>query len=42
MGAVYAEILRQTEEVGWSPPRKRVSLSTGKLLAIVLRNGLFG
>lgn len=42
MGAVYAEILRQTEEVGWAPPRKRVSLSRGKLLSIVLRNGLFG
>jgi presqualene diphosphate synthase len=42
MGAVYEEILRQTEAVGWAPPRKRVSLSKGKLLAIVLRHGLFG
>ncbi len=42
MGAVYEEILRQTEAVGWMPPRIRVSLSKPKLLAIVLRHGLFG
>jgi len=42
MGAVYEEILRQTEAVGWAPPRIRVSLSKAKLLAIVLRHGLFG
>ncbi len=42
MGAVYEEILRQTEAVGWVPPRTRVSLSKAKLLAIVLRHGLFG
>jgi phytoene synthase len=42
MGAVYQEILRQTEAVGWAPPRTRVSLSKPKLLAIVLRHGLFG
>ena len=42
MGAVYQEILRQTEAVGWAPPRRRVSLSKPKLLAIVLRHGLFG
>ncbi len=42
MGAVYEEILRQTEAVGWLPPRTRVSLSKPKLLAIVLRHGLFG
>ncbi|MEI9988732.1 MAG: presqualene diphosphate synthase HpnD [Rhizomicrobium sp.] len=42
MGAVYEEILRQTEAVGWAPPRIRVSLSKPKLLAIVLRHGLFG
>jgi phytoene/squalene synthetase len=42
MGAVYGEILRQTEAVGWKPPRTRVSLSKSKLLAIVLRHGLFG
>ena len=42
MGAVYEEILRQTEVVGWKPPRTRISLSKPKLLAIVLRHGLFG
>ena len=42
MGAVYSEILRQTEAVGWAPPRTRVSLSKPKLLGIVLRHGLFG
>src|SRR6185312_13496213 len=42
MGAVYGEILRQTEAVGWKPPRSRVSLGKTKLLGIVLRNGLFG
>ncbi|MBS0469814.1 MAG: presqualene diphosphate synthase HpnD [Proteobacteria bacterium] len=42
MGAVYSEILRQTEVIGWKPPRTRVSLSKGKLLGIVLRRGLFG
>ena len=42
MGAVYEEILRQTEAVGWAPPRTRVSLSKPKLLGIVLRHGLFG
>ena len=42
MGAVYQEILRRTEAVGWTPPRKRVSLGKGKLLGIVLRHGLFG
>jgi squalene synthase HpnD len=42
MGAVYGEILRQTEAVGWRPPRKRISLGKAKLVGIVLRNGLFG
>jgi presqualene diphosphate synthase len=42
MGAVYGEILRQTEAVGWKPPRTRVGLGKAKLLGIVLRNGLFG
>jgi len=42
MGAVYEEILRQTEVVGWKPPRIRVSLSKPKLLGIVVRHGLFG
>jgi squalene synthase HpnD len=42
MGAVYGEILRQTEAVGWLPPRVRVSLGKAKLIAIVLKHGLFG
>jgi len=42
MGAVYSEILHQTEAIGWKPPRSRVSLGRAKLLGIVLRNGLFG
>jgi phytoene synthase len=42
MGAVYSEILRQTEAVGWKPPRTRISLSKPKLLGIVLRHGLLG
>ena len=42
MGAVYAEILRETEKVGWAPPRHRISLSKARLLRIVAANGLFG
>jgi presqualene diphosphate synthase len=42
MGAVYGEILRAMEAQGWAPPRKRVSLPKSKLLAIVLKHGLFG
>jgi phytoene synthase len=42
MGAVYSEILREMEKAGWEAPRKRVSLSKGKLIRIVLANGLIG
>jgi phytoene synthase len=42
MGAVYAEILRRMESVGWSPPRHRVSLSKSRLAMILLRHGLGG
>src|SRR5258706_3120148 len=42
MGAVYGEILRQTEAVGWAPPRRRISLGKAKLIAIVLKHGIFG
>lgn len=42
MGAVYSEILREMEKVGWSAPRHRVSLGKGKLIRIVLANGLIG
>jgi len=40
MRQVYSEILRETEAVGWAPPRRRVSLPRAKLLWIVLRHGL--
>jgi squalene synthase HpnD len=40
MGAVYSEILRRTEAVGWVPPRRRVSLSKPRLFFIVLKHGL--
>jgi phytoene synthase len=39
MGAVYSEILRRTEAVGWAPPRRRVSLPKAQLLFLVLKNG---
>ncbi len=42
MGAVYSRILAEMEKEGWSPPRRRVRLSRGRLLWIVLRHGLFG
>ncbi|HVM98682.1 MAG TPA: presqualene diphosphate synthase HpnD [Caulobacteraceae bacterium] len=40
MREVYETILRETEVVGWSPPRHRVKLSRARLLWIVLRHGL--
>ena len=40
MRAVYAEILRRMEAEGWAAPRRRVSLSKGRLLWLVLRRGL--
>jgi len=40
MRQVYSEILRETEQVGWAPPRRRVSLPKMRLLWIVLRHGL--
>jgi presqualene diphosphate synthase len=40
MRQVYSEILRETEAVGWAPPRRRVSLPRARLLWIVLRHGL--
>jgi len=40
MGAVYSRILAKMEEVGWAPPRHRVSLSSAHKLWIVLRHGL--
>ena len=40
MGAVYGEILKATEAAGFAPPRRRVSLSRGKLFSLLLRAGL--
>jgi len=40
MGAVYGEILKATEAAGFKPPRRRISLSRGKLLSLLLRSGL--
>lgn len=42
MGAVYSEILREMEKVGWRPPRHRVRLSKPRLARILLANGLIG
>jgi phytoene synthase len=40
MGAVYGEILKATEAAGFAPPRRRVSLSRGKLLSLLMRASL--
>jgi squalene synthase HpnD len=40
MREVYQQILRETEAVGWAPPRTRVSLGKARLIWIVLRHGL--
>src|SRR5690242_8631833 len=40
MGAVYSEILTVSERQGFAPPRRRVSLSKWRLLALVARHGL--
>lgn len=40
MGAVYEEILRRTEEIGWAAPRTRVHLPKLTMLKIVLQSGL--
>jgi phytoene synthase len=42
MGAVYGEILKASEAAGFAAPRHRVSLPKGKLLSLVLRQGIFG
>jgi phytoene synthase len=41
MGAVYSQILDKMEQVGWAPPRQRVRVGRGRLLAVALRHGLF-
>ncbi|MGC9952817.1 MAG: presqualene diphosphate synthase HpnD [Rhizomicrobium sp.] len=40
MGAVYSEILRKMEAVGWAPPRRRARVPKAQLAMIVLRHGL--
>ena len=40
MGAVYSEILAESERQGFVPPRRRVSLSKWRLLTLVVRHGL--
>jgi phytoene synthase len=40
MGEVYSAILKATEQEGWAPPRRRVSLGRPHLLWLVLRHGL--
>ncbi len=39
MGAVYWEILRKMEAVGWAPPRSRARIPKAQLMVIVLRQG---
>jgi phytoene synthase len=40
MGAVYSEILSESEKQGFAPPRRRVSLSKWRLLTLVVKHGL--
>jgi phytoene synthase len=40
MGAVYSEILVESEKQGFAPPRRRVSLSKWRLLTLVVKHGL--
>lgn len=40
MGAVYLEILKRMEAVGWAPPRHRIKLPKPKLILLALRHGL--
>ena len=40
MGAVYSQILREMEAVGWVAPRHRVKVGRARLIWIVLRHGL--
>jgi phytoene synthase len=42
MSGVYGAILRRMEQAGWAPPRTRVKLGKGELLAIVARRLVFG
>ncbi|HLK26573.1 MAG TPA: presqualene diphosphate synthase HpnD [Caulobacteraceae bacterium] len=38
MSAVYGGILSKMEQVGWAPPRQRVKLGRGAMLAVALRS----
>jgi phytoene synthase len=40
MGAVYSEILSESEKAGFAPPRHRVSLGKWRLLMLVVKHGL--
>jgi len=40
MGAVYSEILAESEEAGFQPPRRRISLSKWRLLILLARVSL--
>src|SRR5690606_40812437 len=39
MGAVYSEILAESEKAGFAPPRHRVSLGKWRLLMLVVKHG---
>jgi len=41
MASVYAAILDQIEQRGFTPPRKRVRLAKAKLVLAVLRHRVF-
>jgi phytoene synthase len=40
MGAVYSEILAESEKLGFAAPRRRVSLGKWRLLMLVVKHGL--
>jgi phytoene synthase len=40
MGAVYSEILAESEKAGFAAPRRRISLSKWRLLTLLARVGL--
>jgi phytoene synthase len=40
MGAVYAEILRRMQMVGWAPPRQRVHVPKAQLAWLALRHSI--
>jgi len=40
MGAVYSEILAESEKAGFAPPRRRISLGKWRLLTLVVKHGL--